>query len=542
MKRWEHQENAVNEINAAINSGEKRIILGSATGTGKSVIMEDLARGWANSGKRVVILTNRRFLFDQLNAGFSRAGLRPRTIASGWEDPGIRPLSLAMFQTLASRNIAPPADRVIFDEAHNESGPGAERMMANYVKSGASIVGITATPLGCSHIYDHLILGADRSDGRDCGALVLAQCFGCGQMDLSGIGRQQSGEYRVGDLSKKVFHSHVYGHVVGEYKKLNPEGRPTILFAPGKNESNGFVDQFEMEGISAASITSDGIYWGGETIPATPDNRQLVKKAVQTGVIKVICNRFILREGIDIPELSHCILATAFGSILSYTQSIGRVLRNHSSLPDINFGEHGVHRGVIIQDHGGNFWRHGSPNGDLENIWRKYFRGEIKCITDDREELMKKAADPEDKSVSESEEIPTECPACGALQFTFRNRRCYRCNVEIFSPGTRRVIQRNGDLVEQHALHDLKQLKRRKKDPAEEIAKAWKRAYFTAKHTGRTFNQARTYLLSGRLKGCEHMRGVDLPFNLPYMPKSREMWSQPVNFISYENLIQERWN
>ena len=394
MKRWAHQAKGVKDINQAIDQGERRIVWGSSTGTGKSVVMEDLAHGWVNDGKKTVVLTNRKFLFEQLVTGFNRSGLQTRTIASGWKDPGRRPFTACMFQTLASRNIAPPADRLLFDEAHNETGEGAENLIRKYAESGTACVGITATPLGCSHIYDHLILGADRSDGRECGALVLAQCFGGGQLDMAGVGRQASGEYRVGDLSKKVYHSHVYGQVVKEYKKLNPEGRPTILFAPGKNESNGFVDQFELHGISAASITSDGIYWGGETIPATPDNRQLVKKAVQTGVIKVICNRFILREGIDIPELSHCILATAFGSILSYTQSIGRVLRNHTSLPDLDFGDYGIRRGVTIQDHGGNFWRHGSPNGDLNHTWKDFFQEKVKAVTDDREELLRKAASP----------------------------------------------------------------------------------------------------------------------------------------------------
>jgi len=538
MKRWAHQAKGVQDVNKAINEGEQRIVLGSATGTGKSIIMEDLARGWIEDGKKTVLLTNRKFLFEQLVTGFSRSGLRPRTIASGVEDPGRRPLSICMFQTLASRNIAPPADRLLFDEAHNETGEGAERMISNYVASGTHCVGITATPLGCSHIYDHLLLGADRSDGRDCGALVLAQCFGGGQLDMQGIGRQSSGEFRQGDLVKKVYHSHVYGHVIKEYKKLNPERRPTILFAPGKDEAVGFVDQFELHGIAAASITSDGIYWGGETVPATPTNRSLLKAAVQSGQVKVICNRFILREGIDIPELSHCILATAFGSILSYTQSIGRVLRNHASLPEIDFGEHGKFRGVTIQDHGGNFWRHGSPNADLNDTFGQFFKETIKEVTDDREGLLKKAADENDDSVLEEDLVPTECPVCSAIQFTFKNRRCYKCDTEIFKTGTRKVIMKNGDLQEQHALHDLKAM-RRKKDPSSDIEKCWKRAYFSAKNSGRTFKQARAYLLSGRMRGAEHMAGANLTNNLPYMPQNRGDWSRPVKSVSYDNLIPE---
>ncbi len=535
MQRWEHQSKGVKEINGAIARDEKRIVWGSATGTGKSVVMQDLAHGWVNAGIPTVLLTNRRFLFDQLVTGFKKSGLPTRTIASGWEDEGRQLFTACMFQTLATRNIAPPARRVLFDECHNETGPSAENMIAEYVKHDAHCVGITATPLGCNHIYDHLILGADRSDGRECGALVMAQCFGCGQLDVSGIGRQQSGEYSSGDVTKKVYHSHVYGHVVREHKKINPDHRPTILFAPGKDESVFFVDEFEKHGITAASITSDGIYWGGETIPATPSNRQLIKDAVRKGIIEVLCNRFILREGIDIPELSHCILACPFGSILSYTQSVGRVLRYHKDLPEIDFGPYGgKQKAVTIQDHGGNFWRHGSPNEDLNHTWDRYFDGKVKCVTDDREEMIRDSMADKDKPDEKEEKLPSECPACGAIQFYFKNKRCYRCNNEIFGPGIRRVIQTNGNLKELHCMHEVKP--RRKKDTSSDEEKAWKKAFFTARHMGYTFGNARQYATSGRIKRFEHLKGKELPWDLPYMPKNKEHWKRPANSLGPDDL------
>jgi hypothetical protein len=197
---------------------------------------------------------------------------------------------------------------------------------------------------------------------------------------------------------------------------------------------------------------------------------------------------------------------------------------------------------VTIQDHGGNFWRHGSPNADLESTWQQYFQKEIKAVADEREDQLRKAADPEDKSVEEDDLVPTECPVCGAIQFSFKNRRCYKCDTEIYKTGTRRVLMANGELKEQHALHDLRNLKRRKKDPSSEIAKAWKRAYFTALHSRNkmTFNQARAYLLSGNLRGCEHMAGQQLPTTLCYMPKHSSDWSRPVKDCGMDSLIKEQ--
>lgn len=541
MKRWKHQTDCVQKINEAIAAGEKRVVLCSATGTGKSVIMEDCARGWVSDSLDTVVITNRRFLFEQLVKGFRRSGLPTRTIASGWPDHGRERFTVCMFQTLTSRGIAPPAKRVLFDECHNETGESAVQLLKEYEDCGATAIGVTASALGVSHLYDHLILGADRSDGRKCGSLVMAQCFGGGQLDMAAANRDSSGEYRPGEVAKKAWNKAIYGQVVKEHLKINPEGRPTLLFAPGKKESNYFVDQFEQAGVSAASITSDGIYWQGETIPASPKNRQHIKEAVASGAITVLCNRFILREGIDIPELSHCILACPFGSILSYTQSVGRVLRNHDSLPEIDFGAHGgKQRGVTIQDHGGNFWRHGSPNADLASTWKTYFHDSPKRVTDDREKKLKqKELDrPDDEVVEGREETPTECPACGAIQFVFKNRRCYRCDNEIFRSGTRRVFQTNGELTEQRAMHDVR-TKRRKKDPSSEMTRGWKSAYYSAKNSNRNFNQARGYLRSGRVRGFEHLKGVELPLNLPLMPLDPSLWSEKVSVVPGEHLHTE---
>ena len=95
------------------------------------------------------------------------------------------------------------------------------------------------------------------------------------------------------------------------------------------------------------------MYIDGEEYASDPLKRAEVIDKLRAGDIKVICNRYVMREGIDIPELYHIILATPIGSLSSYVQVVGRALRNHPSLDK-----------VIVQDHAGNFWRHGSANAN----------------------------------------------------------------------------------------------------------------------------------------------------------------------------------
>jgi hypothetical protein len=81
-------------------------------------------------------------------------------------------------------------------------------------------------------------------------------------------------------------------------------------------------------------------------------------------------------------------MATAFGSAQSYIQSGGRLLRSYPGLEN-----------VTLQDHGGNFWRHGSLNVDrswtLDDTSRSIFNRRADAIREKRERA------------------PVVCPECG---------------------------------------------------------------------------------------------------------------------------------
>jgi superfamily II DNA or RNA helicase len=91
----------------------------------------------------------------------------------------------------------------------------------------------------------------------------------------------------------------------------------------------------------------------GELYKSDKKARMEVLCGSECGDIRVLCNRFVLREGIDAPWLAHGIFATVFGSLQSDLQSGGRLLRSHRDMAS-----------VTIQDHGGNWHKHGSLNAD----------------------------------------------------------------------------------------------------------------------------------------------------------------------------------
>jgi superfamily II DNA or RNA helicase len=282
------------------------------------------------------------------------------------------------------------ADRVLVDEAHLQISDTVQQILTWHLSRGAAYIGLTATPIGLWHLYDHLITAGTTSEMRNCGALVPCFHYGPDEPDLRKLKLRLGQDLTEQQQRKVMMNSTIFGRVLEWFKKLNPEGRPTILFAPGVGESIWFAEQFFSAGISAAHIDGQEVWVNGKIERTSREARAEVLQNTRDGRIKVLCNRFVLREGIDAPWLSHGILATVFGSLQSYLQSGGRMLRAYPGLDR-----------VTLQDHGGNWWRHGSLNADRQ--WRiEYDAYAVSRVREDRMRLK-------------TEKEPVRCPDCALI-------------------------------------------------------------------------------------------------------------------------------
>jgi superfamily II DNA or RNA helicase len=274
--------------------------------------------------------------------------------------------------------------------------------------------------------------------------------------------------------------------------------------------SQWFAERFSAKGISAAHIDGDDVWVNGESYTSNQEVRDEVMRRFRSGEINILCNRFVLREGWDCPEVAHCIFATTFGSIQSYLQSGGRVLRAHPSI-----------QSVVVQDHGGNWLRHGSLNAD--RIWS--LDDTSKSLAEARrDELRQKNSEP-DSHVGEDGE-PMVCPNC------YRPRRvvigqdnsvCPYCDHRC-SKKSRYVRQIDGTL--KRVWGDAYRLPVRKAIPDDQ--KKWQQVYFSCKNSGKTFKQAegwffRQYRAWPRL-------------DMKYMPKNREDFTRRIKDVPNHNL------
>jgi DNA repair protein RadD len=501
-----YQTRGLEEVWEAAEAGQRRIVLNSPTGAGKTLmavwlIEEAQRRHWP-----VLLLTHRKMLLEQTAAVLREAGLRFGLRAAGHKPALLEDIQLAMIQTETVRTHKKrawpvhPAKLVIVDECHINVSPMMDVVLRSQLAVAGSLgVGLSATPAGLSPMWTHLVTAGCNSELRDEGMLVPARHYGPDEPDAKLLKEVNNGngEFTPASVRKAIMTRSIFGRVYEWWLRLNPDAKPAILFAPDVPGSIYFAEEFTKMGVKAAHIDGDNCWLDGHTVKSSQEVRDEIARRSLEGNIKVVCNRFVLREGINWPWLYHGILATVFGSLNSYIQSGGRLLRAYEDLSR-----------VIIQDHGGNWWRHGSLNDDrtwdLETRVSEY---RARRMDDLRESRLKE---------------PLRCPKCGQIRMAGPMCVCGH----ITTKQSRPVVQINGELKWMSGR--IVKPRRRKLRSGDE--ERWRRMYFRAKRAGMNFRQAEA------LFALEN--GWRWPVrNLPLMPRRPIDWARRVIEVDSSDLL-----
>jgi len=524
ISMWDHQQRGCDDL---INLYESNIgktekyhpCLTSPTGGGKSRMMVYLMRKLQfEYGASTAFLVNRKTLVDQFANTCESFGIDYGVIASQRKEVGYdKPHLICASDTLVSRCLnrkslsLPAADVVFVDEAHLQKSGGKQKIIEMFKEAGSMIVGMTATPVEISHIYDGLVVAGTNSELRKCGAHLPCLVYGPDEPDIRHVKRMASGEFSLAQLGKYVYQ--IFGRVYDHYQIYNPDRKPTILFAPGVDESVWFMEQFNKCGVSAVHIDgTDIISWeNGEStrLSSDPETRRQIFDKVQNGEIKIVTNRFVMREGIDIPGLYHAILACPIGSTKSYIQTVGRVLRNCETLKEDGH--------VCVQDHGGNWWRHGSPN--MNRDWESVFNLKESFVSDFRAQQISEGKEPE----------PICCPNCRAIRMY--GPKCHSCGFE-HKASTRMVWQVNGELKEVTSSPFPKKYRKDNEDARQK----WKSLIISAQRSRSkhpmSFRQAEALFF--------HDNGYWPARDIPYMPISDSDMFRKVRNLERDELIMEK--
>jgi len=495
-----YQQSAVDHFRQRIWRGERfRECLAMPTGSGKTIVMADLLRDPLNQ----IVISHRCLLLDQIAAVLDRAGIRYGRRAAGYRPDDTANIQLAMAQTEVRRFNQMGtfnADVIHVDEIHCQRG-GKFRTVFNEYASRGSVIGYTATPADLSGMVDSVHWAAKVPELVRRGYLCQPLVFSCSQPDLKSLEtlrRDATGEYLAGDVSRLVRPRVIFGQVLANYRRLNPDGSPFVLFAHSVKSSVWWAQSLSGKGVPTAHIDGDDVWVDGQFFKSDSAKRKEIFDRVESGDLMGVSNRFVLREGFDCPAIGHAILTCPFGTRKSFVQACGRALRPF-----------GLRQYAIIQDHSGSCISH--PALDSGDPWD--WRSPPGMAEKIRISEMRNDELPE----------PIMCPKCNLVRGA--GDTCPHCGHR-YTKRARYVIQSDGTLKLVHG----RAFKPRHVAKRHDDEKVWQRLYWsTVKNSNRTAEQAYAFFA---YKNDWRW----LPRNLPLMPKREADWFIPLKDVPKSRL------
>lgn len=428
-----YQSNAITELREAIKAGKRRIMLSSATGSGKSRIMVEMAQSAATKGKRVVVFCDRIQLVQQMSGHFASIGLHHGVMQGENSRASYSPVLVASIQTVAKRGLPEGTDLVLIDEAHGCAGRAEFRkvIMSAMKQPRTPVIGFSATPWarGLAKHYDELggplfeslVTTVAIPELIEQGFLVDADVYAPHDPDLTGV-TTVAGDYNEKQLGKAMNKVTLVGDIVTTWLK-HAHDLPTVCFAVNIAHSQAIAEQFVKCGIAAEHISCH-----------TPDGERLdILGRVASGQTKVICNAMLLTTGWDFPACRCMILARPTKSLVSYVQMVGRVLRPYPGKDK-----------ALILDHSGTCQRLGFPTDDRSDI----------PMCDGKPKIG--ASEKKDKE----EPLPKVCPNCSFLK-PAKTHKCPACGFEARRPSTVEVEDGELRLVAKSKKHQAKDIQQR---------------------------------------------------------------------------------
>lgn len=399
-----YQTQGKTAIRENFQSGKKRVIFCSPTGSGKTVTFANIARESVLNGFKVMIVVDRKELLEQARNKLIDYGLNPSIITAGRTGKKGAVSYIATVQTLVRRHF-PPVDLLIIDEAHKQI---FDKVLEREEYKDAFIIGATATPhrtgkmTQLSKNYDTLVETVSINNLIHDGYLVPAITYGA-KVDTSKI-KIKRGDYDSEELYKAFDKATLYAGVVDKYRKFSNNTK-AICFCINVEHSKKVAQSFCAAGIPAVHL--DG---------TTPKKeRESILAAFSKGVFKVLCNVEVLTTGFDEWTIETVIVNLATKSLPKWLQMAGRGSR-------ITPREFKGVRGYLQKEHfnlidmGGNVFSLG--------FWEQEREFSLIHKTKDTVDAAPVKECPEDKADENQREgcgaiVPAPAPVCKYCGFVF---------------------------------------------------------------------------------------------------------------------------
>jgi len=325
----DYQHRLATDALSAMAAGQKPVAV-SATGSGKSAILAEIARQLLATGQSVIVTCHRREILLHLERTIEKhCGIKPAVISADNKarlDTIDCRIKVAMVPTLSKRKAQIPESWIgthtlLCDEAHHCPAPSHYNLIE--LLKPLQLAGCTATPVSCrsdrslGDVFDTLLLGPEPDELVRLGFLAPVKLYAADScIDTTGV-RVRGGDYVLSDLEAAA--RKIAGSTVQVWKKYNPDQAQTLVACCGLDHASDVAEQFRAAGIRAATI--DG------TMPTA--KRDQIIEDFSNGTINVLCFVSLIDEGLDIPEAECLVFCRPTKSLRLRRQLEGRVRRIH---------------------------------------------------------------------------------------------------------------------------------------------------------------------------------------------------------------------
>lgn len=277
-------------------------------GSGKSVVIAEIARLTTLRGNQVLFLVHRRELVQQIVHSFEENSVDMRYAT-------VMTVGRAAHQL---DKLKKPAV-IITDETHHSLAK-TYREIYDYFPDVPRL-GFTATPwrmngTGFEDIYDKMVEGPTVEWLIKHHSLAPYEYYmPQSVVNRDKLKRSHSGEYTKRSIDAELGKA-IFGDVISNYRKL-ANGRQAILYAHSVEYSQMFANKFQKEGIAAEHIDAK-----------TPTaERERIINGFRDKKITILCNVDLISEGFDVPEVGVIILLRPTKSLVLHVQQSMRGMR-----------------------------------------------------------------------------------------------------------------------------------------------------------------------------------------------------------------------
>jgi len=325
------QIEALAELAALRAQGEKKGLVISATGTGKTILAALDVR--AADPQRVLFVAHREQILDKAMQEFQRVlGAHPDELGKlgGGRNQSDRRFVFATIQTLAQPDVlsslAPDAfDYVLIDEVHHVGADSYLKVVDHFEPE--FMLGITATPertdgFNVFELFEFNVPYEIRL-GRALEDDMLAPFHYYGVADVSfDDGSAATVDVGLDKLASRVRVDHIV-RALETYAQAGVEPRG-LMFCSRKEEARALSHQLNEATFRGRHL---------RTIALTGEDpvefREASVERLERGELDYILTVDVFNEGVDIPSVNQVVMLRQTQSSIVFVQQLGRGLRKH---------------------------------------------------------------------------------------------------------------------------------------------------------------------------------------------------------------------